>query len=137
MSLTRFLFNLVFPPRCLGCMTTLPHDITLCDACEKKIVFHQTLFCGSCGLRLPAAVSTKAGLATYKRTCHKDFPYVLGAATDFGNDIVRNLIHALKFHCARGVAETLGTFLVRYAEALSLPLKNFLVVHPPFACPYA
>ncbi len=116
------ILNLIFPPRCIGCGKNTRSSV-LCEPCTRKITLHQTLFCGRCGLRLPAG----------KRVCHKEFPYLLGAATDFGNDIVRNAIHALKFQYVKNAADALGDLLVRYAAMLHLPFEDYLIIPIPLS----
>jgi competence protein ComFC len=116
------ILNLIFPPRCLGCGKNT-RGAMLCEFCTRKITLHQTLFCGQCGLRL----------AEGKRICHKDFPYLLGAATDFDNDIVRNAIHALKFQYVKNAADALGGILVHYAAALHVPFDDHLVIPIPLS----
>lgn len=133
MSIKNFVLNLIFPPRCLGCARSIANNAELCDTCEQSIPLHTTLFCGSCGLRLPAIASAKAGQATYKTICHKNFPYTLGAATDFNNNAVRNTIHALKFNYAQQASNMLGEYLVRYADLLALPLEDYLVIPIPLS----
>ena len=123
MSIKNFVLNLIFPPRCLGCARSIANNAELCDMCERGVPFHTTLFCGSCGLRL----------AGNRTICHKDFPYTLGAATDFGNDIVRNVVHALKFNYAQQASNMLGEYLVRYADLLALPLEDYLVIPIPLS----
>jgi len=116
------LLDLIFPPRCLSCQKNLGCGV-ICDDCLSKIKINQTLFCGKCGARLPQP----------KKICHKNFPYLLGAATNYENEIAKNLIHSLKFQYIKAAAQPLGNLLIQYTEALSLPLKNFIVIPIPLS----
>ncbi len=135
-----FLINLIFPSRCLNCKTYTEHGAAICRACESNIPLNHALFCGKCGARLPAAAparvqraggSTKAGLP--KKICHKDFPYLLGSATDYNNEAVRNLVHGLKFRFIRSASEPLGRLLARYTEELALPLRGYTTIPIPLS----
>ena len=120
MFLDRFL-DLVFPPSCLSCRRRTKSNEVVCGNCLAAIPLNRTLFCGKCGARL----------AEGRKICHRDFPYVLGAATCYSNAAVKNLIHALKFKYVRGAAKPLGDLLAGYAEALPLRLEKFTVIPLP------
>lgn len=119
----RFLENLlgtIFPQKCPGCGKRLERE-TACDACIASVPLKQTLFCGKCGARL----------AKNKKICHNDFPYILGAASDYNNDLVKNLIYLLKFRYVKSAATPLGVILVRYIKNLNLRFENFIIVPIP------
>lgn len=122
MDLLKDFVNAVFPQKCVGCGKAVGGE-TVCADCFSGIPINSALFCGKCRARLPLG----------KRTCHKDFPYVLGAATDYGNATVKNLIHQLKFNYIRGSARPLGKLLAKYASSLPIKLENFVVVPVPLS----
>ncbi|MDO8536841.1 MAG: ComF family protein [bacterium] len=137
------LLNLIFPPLCLNCGKSTAGFASpeagsvqpkagfaspetggevLCAACSSLVKLNQTLFCGKCGLRL----------ASGKKICHQDYPYLLGSAADYGA-VMKSLIHGLKFRFIKKAAEPLGKFLIRYTEGLSLPVQKFVVVPIPLS----
>lgn len=117
------LFNLIFPPLCLNCREIIENNAAICDGCLLKIALNQTLFCGKCGARLP----------DNKKVCHKDFSYLLGTAASYGDEILKNLIHGLKFQFVKSAARPLGQLLVQYTEKLGLPIGNFSVLPIPLS----
>lgn len=118
----RSFLNLIFPARCAGCEKTIA-DGAVCDACFSKIRLNKTLFCGKCRLRL----------ADNKKVCHKDHPFILGSACDYGDKTVKALIRRLKFNFAKDSAEPLAKLLINYVESLGVPLDGFSVVPVPIS----
>ena len=113
--------NLLFPSQCLNCQNKTASGAAICEICLEKVRFSRTLYCAKCGARLPAN----------KKICHPDFPYILGAATDYENEAVKNLIHGLKFRFIRRAAEPLAEFLIQYIEDLSLPINTLTLIPMP------
>lgn len=118
----RNLLNLVFPQLCLNCRKNVK-DGVICRDCFAGISINQTLFCGRCQARLPAG----------KKTCHQNFPYILGAAGSYDNDAIKSLIHGLKFKYIRGASLVLGKLLYKYTSSLAIPLNNFIVIPLPLS----
>lgn len=87
------------------------------------VIPHRTAFCGTCAAPLPGMRSI----------CHPRALYVLGAAGDYGNPILRALIHALKFERMKAAAGTLGDILAHYCARLPVDLKGFSVVPVPIS----
>jgi competence protein ComFC len=116
------ILDLIFPPRCVVCRTLLKHGEVLCHSCRKKITIHATFFCGRCRLRLPEG----------KKVCHKDTPYLLGAATDYHGP-AKKLIHALKFDLVQDAAEELGSLLSEYSARVNFEPQNDLVIPIPLS----
>ncbi len=100
-----------------------PEAGVLCDECFSGIKIHETLFCARCRNRLPHN----------KKVCHKDSPYLLGAAADYADRTVRELIHNLKFKSVKDAAEPLARILGEYVSSLGIEFKNFLVVPLPLS----
>lgn len=134
----RSVLDFIFPPVCLHCgihlrdraaKNTLFPGATasgaLCRPCLETISLYGTLFCGKCYARLPIG----------KKICHRDFPYILGAAASYSDQAVQDLIHGLKFRRIADAAVSLSETLVRYAEkALPLTsLKQHVVVPIPLS----
>lgn len=121
--LLKSLINILFPSLCLSCEKHIRGEGVLCPECFGKISLNQTLFCGKCRARLP----------DQRKICHRDFPYLLGAAGNYNDEILKNLIHGLKFKYLKSAARPLGEILIRYTEKLHLPLEKFLVVPLPLS----
>lgn len=115
--------NLIFPSACLNCGAAADNGAVVCEKCFSEIKTNQTLFCGLCRARLPDA----------KKICHKNFPYILGAASEYGDETVRGLIHLLKFKYVKAAAEPLGELIARYLQTISPALENFAVVPIPLS----
>lgn len=117
-----FFSDLVFPPACIGCSQKLSAGV-LCTQCQNGIELYKTFFCGKCGARLPEL----------KKICHKDAPYVLGAATRYDDVPVQKLIHTLKFYGAYDAAAPLASLLINYITGLEFDLRGFSVVPIPLS----
>ncbi|MEK7187820.1 MAG: ComF family protein [Patescibacteria group bacterium] len=102
----------LFPARCIRCEKNIPRqEDALCSDCLETITLPNTLFCGTCGARLPAA----------KKICHRDTPYILGSIAEYEDPTIKKLIHALKFKRLKPVSVFLGNLLVAYVENLNPP----------------
>lgn len=117
------LLDLIFPSVCVRCRTYTDRHAAVCPSCLTEVKLLSSLFCGKCRARNPSA----------HRICHRAFPYLLGAATDYGNETVRELIHALKFQSIRSAAEPLGMLLQDYAKSLPLSLRAYTVLPIPLS----
>lgn len=88
-KLKELIFDILFPPLCLICknhLNSTEKERGACNSCFSKIAVHSTLFCGVCRARLPEN----------KKICHKKSLYLLGAATNYDENI-RNIIHQFKY----------------------------------------
>jgi ComF family protein len=121
MNLT-FLGDIFFPPACVACGDSLVRGV-ICDGCRAGIAGFDTLFCGTCTARLP----------DQKKICHKDAPYVLGAAGPYDDDTTQALIHALKFQGIAGAAGPLADILVGYVRRLPLDLAGYTATPIPLS----
>lgn len=119
---TNILREIFFPRRCLGCGTR-DTEAAVCESCLADIPINSTLFCGQCHARLPSQT----------KICHRDCPYLLGAAGEYNCLLLKTLIHALKFKRNREVAGVLGTLLARYVERAMLDLTKLAVVPLPLS----
>lgn len=117
------LLNLIFPAHCVCCERNTENGAVICGKCLAGISLNRTLFCGKCGARLP----------NNAKICHKDFPFILGAATSYRNDAVKKLVHCLKFKYIEAAATPLSDLLIHYAEDLRMPLEKFLVIPVPLS----
>lgn len=89
----------------------------------KNLKVNGTLFCGKCHARLPEN----------KKICHRDWPYLLGAATGYDNEAVRKMIWRLKYSKKPGYAEPLATILARTAEKIGIDWSKFTIIPIPLS----
>jgi competence protein ComFC len=103
-----FLWDLIFPLRCVSCRKYPEGREPLCADCRGKIPVQQTFFCSVCSARLPEG----------RKICHQDSQFILGAAADYSNESVMELIYALKFGGVKAAAVPLGNLIVSYLKPL-------------------
>lgn len=114
--------DILFPSACISCDANLSRGMLLCARCESVIPRHSAFVCSVCLSRLPDG----------KLHCHKNgFP--LAAATDYREDVVRELILALKFKSARSAVEPLARILARHMRDLGIPSSDTLLVPLPLS----
>jgi len=117
-------FNLIFPPLCVFCRR-LPEKnqrrFLICRACLKKYLIFKTLFCASCGARLP----------DNKKNCHQENQYRLGAPAHYSDPIVRRVIQELKYGKTEAVARALAALLTAYINELEITVRDYLIVPVP------
>lgn len=117
-----FIGDIFFPPECVGCGDSTGHGV-LCATCRQGIATFDTLFCGKCAARLPDR----------KKICHKDSPFLLGAAGPYDDTTAQALIHALKFQGVAAAAEPLAEILSDYVRRLGLDLHEWIVTPVPLS----
>ncbi|MEK7507928.1 MAG: double zinc ribbon domain-containing protein [Patescibacteria group bacterium] len=106
---TESFINILFPSRCINCEKQTEGRSVICAECFGNIDLNKTLFCGQCRARLPEG----------KKVCHKSAPYLLGAAANYENGAVKNMIHGLKFRFLKKSGEALGKLLVHYVDSVA------------------
>lgn len=108
-KLKNWLADALFPPTCLNCKKIInKNDGGLCAACFAEIPINKTFFCGVCRARLP----------NNKKICHKNAPYILAAACDYQNEVVRKLIWQLKYRRKKQAALPLARLITAYLGQL-------------------
>jgi len=101
--------DIVFPAHCVNCGGRAEKKSVMCAKCVRSICLNKTLFCGRCRARLPEG----------RKICHRDVPFLMGAATDYGDDPVKALIHGLKFRFLKRAGEILGRVLIEYTDSVA------------------
>lgn len=122
MNFARFLGEIIFPRTCISCGKELATGV-VCSSCFASIPVNETLFCATCKARLPDG----------KKICHREAPYILGAAGPYEHPVLKELVHRLKFGGIRDAADPLGALLADYLERCSLPLKDYVCVPLPLS----
>lgn len=116
-----FFLDVLFPPRCLSCRAFLGEDTGLCAECASLVPVRRYFFCAECRTRLPHAV---------RPHCHPR-SFTLGAATDYGNPVVAELIRRTKFDCVKSGAALLGHLAAHYVDFSVGTLPVDIVVPVP------
>ncbi len=110
MDLTSRFLDLLFPPKCIFCGAVMAHmGDGVCSACTKNLPFIED-----------GRILRKIG----KHTC---------AVTFYYDGVVRDGIHAMKFHGRRARAERFAPFLARtVAEKLGgeFDAVTYVPIHP-------
>ena len=87
------------------------------------LTINRTLFCAICRARLPEN----------KKICHRQAPYMLGAAVNYSETAIRQMIWRLKYRGRTGIAFLLARLLHNYLQNIDLKLKNYLIVPLPLS----
>jgi len=122
MAVKEFLLDLIFPRTCVSCGVRIGAG-AVCTACIARIARRQTFFCGRCRARIPGT----------EKICHKDVPYLAGAAGDYGDPVIKNLVHALKFTGIRDASIPLGKILSEFILRLPVAWDEFTLVPIPLS----
>lgn len=120
-SLLGSTLDILFPPLCSACGKNIGEKGTVCDACLSSVPLNGSFFCGKCGARLPNG----------EKICHFEHPYILGAAAEYRNAIVRSMVHDLKFGFIRNSAPQLAELMADYLKNTGFAVKDWLVIPIP------
>ncbi len=115
----------VYPTRCLACRAWLAHPTRgpLCLACWQRLPQHVTPLCACGGPR---------GAATSCGRCRRGLePIARGASLGPLDGTLRVLVHALKYHGRRRVAERLAELLLARDDAAELLSADCLLLPVP------
>lgn len=117
-----FFIDALFPKKCLKCGAQIK-DGLICEKCFTNININNSFFCGKC----------KARLNMQQKICHKDFPYILGAASSYNDETVKMLIHYLKFKGIRDAGKPIAEILIKYISNMNINLENYIVIPVPLS----
>ncbi|MCX6703033.1 MAG: ComF family protein [Candidatus Wolfebacteria bacterium] len=121
-KLKNLTLEILFPPVCLSCGKYLEQlknngsGKIICEKCESAVLANNSLFCARCRARLPEN----------KKICHPDCHYILGAAGNYDNEVIKNLIYRLKYKNIKAAAGILSEIMAKYLKEIS-SLGNFNV----------
>lgn len=119
-----FLLDILFAPLCLNCRRNLRNEEKengICKNCFEGIILNNSLFCSVCKARLPLN----------KKNCHKNSLYLLGAAANYDNEAVKNLIWAFKYKKWQKLQSLLGGLLLSYLKNLNIDFNEWTIVSIP------
>ncbi|MDI6717794.1 MAG: ComF family protein [Patescibacteria group bacterium] len=129
-QLKEFVLNILFPPICANCRKRIiaeKNNKFVCDDCLALIQINNTLFCPICQARLPE----NKRICGHKNEKFKEFPYLLGAVSDFNNETLQNLIYNFKYQHLKWLAPALGNIMVSYLKTMNLKLNDFIIIPIP------
>lgn len=118
------ILDILFPPICVNCQKPLEkNQNSVCKECLEKIQLNNALFCPVC----------RARLAENKKICHFDCQYLLGAAGNYDDQILQNLIQSFKYKGIKNLASILTDLIIKYTDSLNpkLNLLNPIIVPIP------
>ncbi len=119
-KIKNLILDILFPPICLHCRKTLTANQYLCETCHNSIQLNTSLFCPVCRLRL----------AENKKICgHTN--YLLGAAGNYHDPVLRDLIHYFKYESFENLSPILGEIIINYLKLLNFKLLNFIIIPIP------
>lgn len=113
--------DILFPPQCLNCGAKVEGKNFLCDSCASLIKINGAPFCPVCRRRLASG------------SCrHKNQPsYMLAAAGNYDDEILKTLIHYFKYENFKNLAPILGEILIKHIEDSGLKIENFAIAPVP------
>ena len=121
------LLDIVFPPLCLNCKERFVRKNAdpICNRCQSSIEISNGFYCPECKRRLPEP----------NKSCHPNVKFVLAAASDYENGVVRELIRVLKYRKLKSALKPLAGVIEKYArqtfENCKLRIENFVIIPLP------
>ena len=125
--ITRIL-DWIYPPACLACQTliamtdTQPRDMKLCSICQGLFEPIQPPVCKFCGC--PTAQDVERCVSCHGKTFH----FTCNRATFVYDELMRDLLHALKFRQNKQIAHSLGKLWAK--NIAELPADSIIVPLP-------
>ena len=126
-KLIRTILDIIFPPLCVGCKTTLKDTAEpVCTTCKNNISLQDAFYCSECHKRMPA-------ISGRIKKCLCKNSFILGSATFYTPGTTQELIKLLKYKGITSAAPVLGDLLAQFIARSGISLKNFLVIPIPLA----
>ncbi len=122
------ILDILFPSLCLNCRQYLQQSQNtknnyICADCHNSIQLNTSLFCPVCRLRL----------AGNKKICSHT-KYLLGAAGNYDDPVIKNLIHYFKYKSFENLTPILGEIILNYLKLINFQnykLPNFIIIPIP------
>ena len=111
----RAALDVVLPPLCLSCQTRIAAHDALCPACWRQINFIRPPLCDRMGLPKPFDIGGPM-LSAAAIADPPDFDRARGVACFDG--LMRELIHAFKFHDSHNARRLFGCWLVESGQEI-------------------
>jgi len=128
-KIKNLVFDVLFPLICLDCQKYIANgENPICNQCFSLIKLNTSLFCPVC----------RARLADNKKICNhgkknQPFSYLLAAAGNYDDPILRNLIHYFKYESFENLSPLLGELTIKYIENCKLKIENYIVIPVPLS----
>lgn len=121
--------DILFPPLCLNCRKYMQGKELLCSDCFSSIHINNSMFCPVCGLRI---IEGKT-ICRHGPEKLKEYPYLLAPATNYDDEIIRNLIHYFKYKGFIDIALILGILAEKYITTVfrNSEIINYVLVPVP------
>jgi len=121
------LLDWIYPPTCMACRTMLPlnnkpqRDLWLCQRCKDLFEPITAPICEKCG------VPTKTAIPVCSSCYGKNFHFSANRAAFVYDELIRDLLHELKFRNKKHIAKGLG---ILWAGIVSIPDKSNTILVP-------
>ena len=120
MNFKNLLLDLIFPRHCLGCKIETPSKQAslICEACFDKIILNSALRCHICGLRISEGTCLPTGdVPEGHKNCRKKTDLkIIFSAGHYSDPILREAIHAFKYHSVESLKKILAGLIIKYIK---------------------
>ena len=99
----------------------------ICDRCLAGIEINNSLFCPVCRARL----WQDKKICNHGQSDGRQYPFVLAAAANYGNETTQNLITYFKYKGFESLAPILSSFVFKYINFINLDLEDYIIVPIP------
>jgi ComF family protein len=113
--IARSALDVVLPPLCLGCQARITAHDALCPACWRQIDFIRPPLCDRMGLPMPFDIGGPM-LSAVAIADPPEFDHARAVARFDG--LMRDLIHAFKFHDSHNTRRLFGRWLIEAGHEL-------------------
>jgi len=124
------LLDWLYPPTCIACRTLIalneaqPRDMRLCSKCQTLFEPIKPPICNTCG------IPTERDVARCVSCFGKTFFFTSGRAVFVYDDLMRDLLHDLKFRRKKQIAQSLGKLWATHMKDMPDAILVPLPLHP-------
>ena len=123
--MTDKILNWLYPPACIACKVMLPVNMGnfyICERCEPLFERAQLPFCKKCGQKLESEDENCA-------SCFgKSFYFESNVSVFVYDELMRDLLHDMKFRNKKRIATGLGLLFAKYIE---IPNEDYILTWLP------
>ena len=112
------LLDWLYPPTCIACRTLIalneaqPRDMLLCHKCQTLFEPIKPPMCNNCGI--PTERDVERCVSCFGKT----FYFTFARAVFVYDDLVRDLLHDLKFRRKKQIAQSLGKLWATHVKSI-------------------
>lgn len=125
-NILKIILNFLLNEKCLICQKETK-KFNPCLTCLEKIEINTYFYCPKCFKRIP----------NFKKTCHLDYNYFLTFLTSFNQEIIKKMIHQLKYKNYKSILNSLNFLIEKFIslnkenlEKFSLDKKTIIIPIP-------